>query len=114
MRVSTSGLVVAATYAVLSVASVVWGYGLDGPKESTVLMQVPVLPAVIALVGLGLIEQAARLPLIVFYGAAIPIIALGLYAACWLFGALSARSRLVIASTVLVVLLVLTVWPGNR
>lgn len=114
MRVSKSGLVVAATYAVLSIASVIWGYSLDGPKESTALMQLPVLPALIALIGLGLVDQAAKVPLIVFYGILIPAIAAGLYAACWAFGALSARTRVVIGLAALGLLLVSTFWPVGR
>ena len=114
MRVSRSGLVIAAIYVALSTGCVVWGYGLTDPKASTVLMQLPVVPILPLLVGLGLADWAANAPLALFYGRCIPAIAVGLYAACWLFGALALRTRLLIGVGVLGVLSVLLFWSVGR
>ena len=117
MRVSRSGLVVAAVYAALSVGCVAWGYSLPDPKESTVLMQLPVVPAAVvfgAFGALGLLEWFADASLIVFYGVLIPAIAVALYAACWLLGAPGFRTRLVIGLGVLGVLLAMLFWPVHR
>lgn len=114
MRVSRSGLVVAAAYTALAIGSVVWGHSLTDPKESTVLMQLPVVPVMALLVASGLVEWAAALPLIVFYALCIPLVALGLYAVCLLFGALGLRTRLVIGLGVLVVLSVPLFWSVRQ
>ena len=114
MRVSRFGLVVAAVYAALAIGSVVWGYSLTDPKQSTVLMQLPVVPVLALLVASGLVEWAAALPLIIFYALCIPLVALGLYAACWLFGALGVRTRLVIGLGLLVVVSVPLFWQVRR
>ena len=82
MRVSRSGLVIAATYAVLATGCVVLGYSLPRPEESTVLMQLPVVPALLVLEAFGLVDWSAGAPLVVFYGLCIPAIAACLYAAC--------------------------------
>ncbi len=111
MRVSRSGLVTAAAYMALAIGSVVWGYSLTDPKESTVLMQLPVIPVLALLVASGLVEWAAALPLIVFYALCIPLIALGLYAVCWLFGAVGVRTRLLIGLGVVVALSIPLFWP---
>lgn len=114
VRVSRSGLVIATTYAVLATGCVVWGYSLPGPKESTVLMQLPVVPALLVLEALGLVDWFAGAPLVVFYGLCIPAIAAGLYTACWLFGALGFRTRLVIGVGALGVLSIMLFWPVRR
>ena len=114
MRVSRSGLVIAATYAVLATGCAVWGYSLPEPKESTALMQLPVVPALLVLGASGLVDWAAAAPLLVFYGLCIPGIAACLYAVCWLFGALGPRTRLAIGIGALGVLSVLLFWPVRR
>ena len=114
MRVSRSGLFVAATYAVLATGCAVWGYSLPEPKESTVLMQLPVVPALLVLEAAGLVDWAAAAPLMVFYGLCISAIAICLYALCWLFGALGPRTRLAIAIGALGGLSVLLFWPIRR
>ena len=114
MRVSRSGLVIAAIYAVLAMGCVAWGYSLPDPEESTVLMQLPVVPALLVLGASGLVDWAAAAPLLVFYGLCIPGIAACLYAVCWLFGALGPRTRLAIGIGALGVLSVLLFWPVRR
>ena len=114
MRVSRSGVVVAAVYTVLAIGSVVWGYSLTEPKGSTVLMQLPVVPVLALLDAAGLVEWVARLPLIVFYGLFIPLVAVGLYAACCQFGALGVRTRLLIGAGLLIVLSILLLWPVRQ
>ncbi len=114
MRVSRSGMIVATTYAVLAAGCVIWGYSLPGPEESTVLMQLPVLPALIVIESVGLTDWAAGVPLALFYGLLIPAIATVLYAVCWLFSALSYRSRLTIAVVTLSVLSIALFWPVRR
>ena len=114
MRVSRSGLVVAVVYLVAAIGCGVWGYSLTGPKESTVLMQLPIVPVLILVDVLGLHEAAANAPLLVFYGLAISAVAVALYAACWLFGALGSRVRLAIGVTVLGMLGVGLFWPLRR
>ena len=111
---SRSGLVIGAVYTLLAIGSVVWGYSLDGPKESTVLMQLPVVPVLALLDASGLVEWAARLPLIVFYGLCIPLVAGGLYAVCWLFGALGVRTRLLIGLGLLAAVSLPLFWPIRR
>lgn len=54
------------------------------------------------------------MPLIVFYGVCIPLTAFGLYAACWLFGVLGVRTRLLIVLGLLVVLSMPLFWPIRR
>ena len=114
MRVSRSGLVIAAIYAVLATGCVAWGYSLPRPEESTVLMQLPVVPALLVLEAAGLVDWAAAAPPMVFYGLCIPAIAVCLYAVCWLFGALGPRIRLAIGIGALGVLSVLLFWPVRR
>ncbi len=63
MRVSRSGVVVATVYTVLAIGSVVWGYSLTEPKESTLLMQLPVVP-VLALLDAAGQSRAMSPPLI--------------------------------------------------
>lgn len=53
MRVSRFGLVIAAAYTALAIGSVVLGYFLTEPKESTVLMQLPVVPVLALLYAVG-------------------------------------------------------------
>ena len=114
MRVSRSGVVIAVVYTALAIGSAMWGYSLTDPKESTVLMQLPVVPVLALLDASGLVERAAALPLIVFYALGIPLVALGLYAVCWLFGALGLRTRLLIGLGLLVVLLIPLLWPVRQ
>ena len=114
MRVSRSGLAVATIYAVLATGCVVWGYSLPRPEESTVLMQLPVVPALLVLEASGLADWAAEAPPVVVYGLCIPAIAACLYAACWLFGALGPRIRLAIGIGLLGVLSVMLFWPVRR
>ncbi len=114
MRVSRSGLVIAAGYAVLATGCVVWGYSLPEPEASTVLMQLPVVPALIVLEALGWTDWIEVAPLMVFYGLFIPAIAAGLYAACWLFGALGFRTKLMLGVGILGVLSVVLFWPVRR
>lgn len=85
MRVSRSGLAMAAAYTALAIGSVVCGYSLTDPEESTVLMQLPVVPVFSLLFALGLLGWAAAIPLTVFYGVSTPLIALGFMppAGCW-------------------------------
>ena len=114
MWVSRSGLVIAAAYTVLAIGGVVWGYSLTEPKESTVLMQLPVVPVLALLYAFGLIEWTSGVSLVVFYGISIPLIALGLYAICWLFGALGVRTRLLIGLGLLVLVSLPLLWPVRR
>ena len=114
MRASRSGLVIAATYAVLATGCVIWGYSLPGPEAGTVLMQLPVVPALVVLDVLGLTDWFADAPLVVFHGLFVPVIAVGLYAVCWLFGALGFRTRLVLGLVTLGVLSFLLLWPIRR
>ena len=114
MRVSRSGLVLAAAYTVLAVGSVVWGYSLDDPKESTVLLQLPVVPVFGLLFAFGALEWAGAIPASVLYAVCIPLIAFGLYAACWLVGALGGRTRVLIGLGLLVAMSVPLFWPLRR
>ena len=113
MRVSRSGLVVAAVYVVLAVASIVWGRSLPDPKESSVLMGLPLLPALLVIHTIGLDEWLADAPWFVTCGLLVPAIAAGLYAASWLFGALGFRTRLVIGAGALALLSVMLFWPNR-
>ncbi len=114
MRVSRTGLVVATVYAVLATGCVVWGYELADPEASTVLMQLPVIPALLVLNGFGLMELVATEPLVLSYGLAIPAIAAGLYAVCWLFGALSVQTKILVGISALAVVSVMVLWPVHH
>ncbi len=114
MRVSRSGLAMAAAYTALAIGSVVCGYSLTDPEGSTVLMQLPVVPVFSLLFALGLLGWVAAIPLIVFYGVSIPLIALGLYAACWLLGALGVRTKLLISLGLLVAVSLPLFWPVRQ
>lgn len=114
MRVSRSGLAIAAVYTLLAISSVVWGYSLDKPKESMVLMQLPVVPVLALLAASGLAEWAASLPLIVFYGLCIPLVSGGLYAVCWVFGTLGVRTKLLIGLGLLAAVSLPLFWPIRR
>lgn len=111
MRVSRSGLVVAAVYAVLAVASTVYGRSLPDPKESSVLMGLPLLPALLVVHAFGLDGWLADAPWFVTCALLVPAVAAGLYAACWLFGALGFRTRLVVGAGALALLSILLFWP---
>lgn len=114
MRLSRTGSVIGAAYVVLAVASMVYGNSLPDPKDSTVLMQLPIAPAITLLDVLGLAGWLAETSWTVAGGLFVPAIALTLYAVCWLFGALSIRTRLVVSAATLFVVAVLMFWPVAR
>lgn len=101
-------------YVVLAVGCVIWGSSLTDPEASTVLMQLPVVPVLGFLVAFGLMDRAAGTSILVFYGLCIPTVAIVLYAACWLLGTLSSRTRLIFGFGALGLLLVMLFWPGSR
>ncbi len=105
---------VAAAYTVLAIGSVLWGYSLTEPTESTVLMQLPVVPVLALLDACGMADGVARVRLAVFYGLGIPPVAAGLYAVCWLFGRLGVRTRLSVGVGLVIVLAALLFWPARQ
>ena len=114
MRVSKSGLVIAAVYVVLATASVIYGHSLSSADESTLLMQVPLLPALLLLLPLGLSGWVADAPWFISCSLLILANAIGYYAICWLLGILRPRTTLIIGLVTLVAVAFLSFWPVAR
>ena len=102
---SKSGIVLVGLYAVISVACLVCGLGALNAKDSSTLVQLPVLPTLLLAEVLSATEWLTNAPwfasLVVFW----PITAAVLYVIGHVFGLLSPKAKLMIGAFWLVVVL---------
>ena len=113
-RVSRLGLVLAGSYLLLSAVSIAWGFSVENVEARVVLLQLPLLPALVLFGVAGLLPLLADISWGVAFGVIIPVIAAGLYGLGRLIGRLSVRARLMAGLAVLLVATVATMWPLRR
>ena len=106
---SKAGFITVGIYAMLSAACIAYGGSLVNAKDSSTLVQLPVLPALLLADTLGFTAWLTSAPWFASLVVFIPFTAAVLYLACWLLGLFGLKAKLTIGASLLIVVLLMLI-----